>query len=327
MRWITAACFSVAAAASAVDAQAATDLKLLSSWSRAEWPTYAVIDAYQKLVHEYGRNQLKIDIKGPETVPPFQQIQPVSAGVFDLLFTHGVYHGGSKGIGLVVDAIENNPPKRREHGLYDFIDAYYQKSNNVKLVSLVPISNSGYHMFLKAPPSPEGDVRGRKIRGTASYHGVIKALGASPVVLPTGEIYSALEKGVVDGACMPAGGMLTMKHFEVAKYALRPTFGSSNSLILVNLDKWKKLSKADQDILLETGKRHEIQMPGMGDGILAQEEAELRKLGVNYVSLPADKAALVKKTWNESLWELAKQCCPDGADDLRALARKHGMTD
>ena len=244
-----------------------------------------------------------------------------------MLFTHGVYHAGSKGIALVVDAIENNPPKRREHGIFDFVDAYYQKSNNVKMIALVPISNFGYHMFLKAPPSPDGDVKGRRIRGTASYHGVIRALGGAPVVLPTGEIYSALEKGVVDGACMPAGGMLTMKHFEVAKYAVRPTFGSSNSPILVNLDKWKKLPKAEQDILLETGKRHEIQWPAKGDAILSQEEAELKKLGVNYVTLPADKAALVKKSFNDSLWELAKQCCADGADDLRALAKKNGMTD
>ena len=36
--------------------------------------------------------------------------------------------------------------------------------------------------------------------------------------MPVGEIYSALEKGVVDGSCMPAAGMLANKHFEVAKY-------------------------------------------------------------------------------------------------------------
>jgi TRAP-type mannitol/chloroaromatic compound transport system substrate-binding protein len=305
---------------------AAADLKLLSSWSKLEWPTWVVIETYVKSVHERG-NAVKIDIKGPETVPPFQQIQPVSSGAFDMLFTHGVYHAGSKGLTLVADAIELDPYKRREHGIVDFFDKYYQKHNNLKMVALVPISMSGYHMFLRAPPSPEGDIKGRKIRGTASYHGVIKALGGAPVVLPTADIYSALEKGVVDGSCMPAGGMLNMKHYEVAKFAVRPTFGSSNSPILVNLERWNKLAKAEQDVLLEAGKLHEFRMPWIGQEILAKEEAELKKLGVSYVSLPADKAALVKKTWNESLWELAKQCCADGADDLRALAKKHGMTD
>jgi TRAP-type C4-dicarboxylate transport system substrate-binding protein len=120
--------------------------------------------------------------------------------------------------------------------------------------------------------------------------------------------------------------MLTMKHYEVAKYALRPTFGTSNEPILVNVEKWNKLAKAEQDILLDAGKRLEFEMPWIGKDIYEKEEAELLKLGVKYVNLPPDKAALVKKTWNDSLWELAKQCCPDGADDLKALAAKAALT-
>jgi TRAP-type C4-dicarboxylate transport system substrate-binding protein len=314
-------------ALAAASSAGAADLKLLSSWNRAEWPAYAVVHYYVQLVHERGNGLVKIDIKGPETVPPFQQLQPVSSGAFDMLYSHGVYHAGSKGIALAVDAVELDPYKRREYGIVDFVDAYYQKHHNLKVVAIITNSLSGYHMFLRAPPSPEGEIKGRKIRGTASYHGVIKALGGTPVVLPTGEIYSALEKGVVDGSCMPAGGMLTMKHYEVAKFAVRPTFGSTNTPIFVNLDRWKKLAKAEQDLLLDAGKQHEFRMPWIGQEILAKEEAELKKLGVTYVSLPADKAALVKKTWNESIWELAKTCCADGADEFRALAKKHGMTD
>ena len=114
------------------------------------------------------------------------------------------------------------------------------------MVTLPAASFSGYHMFLKEPLSPAGDVKGRKIRGTLSYHGVIRALGGSPVVLPGSQIYSALEKGVVDGACWPAAGMLSMKHFEVAKYRVRPTFGTSNVPVLVNLDSWNKLNDKEK---------------------------------------------------------------------------------
>jgi hypothetical protein len=67
-------------------------------------------------------------------------------------------------------------------------------------------------------------------------------------------------------------------------------------------------------------------MPWIGQGIYEQEEAELKKLGMNYVQLSAAKAALVKRTWNESQWALAKDCCADGVDELRNLALKHGMT-
>ena len=49
---------------------------------------------------------------------------------------------------------------------------------------LSPSSNQGYHIFLKEPLSANNDFKGRKIRGTQSYHGVIRLLGGSPVVLP-----------------------------------------------------------------------------------------------------------------------------------------------
>lgn len=317
---------ATAAASMPLVASADANLKLLSSWNKSNWPTYVVVDEFQKRVHKASNNKIKITISGPEVVPPFEQLQPVSAGVFDMLFTHGVYHAGSKGLALVVDAIENNPKKRRDVGIIDAVDKYYQKNNNVKLVALVSSSNAGYHMFLKKPLSPEGDVRGRKIRGTQSYHGVIRALGGSPVVLPGGEIYTALEKGVIDGACWPAAGMLSMKHYEVAKYRVRPTFGSSNLPILVNLAKWRKLSKTDQNVLTSVGKKLEIDMPAIGDKILDEETAELRKYGVNDITLAPDKVKLVNKVWNESLWDVANKCCGDGAKSLRALAKKNGMT-
>ena len=233
----------------------AASLKLLTSWNKNNWPTYAVLQQYLDNVKEIGGDTVKISISGPEVVPPFEQLQPAASGVFDMLFTHGIYHAGSKGIALVADTIDIDPLKRREVGIWDFIDKYYQKHNNLKLVTLPAASFSGYHMFLKEPLSPAGDVKGRKIRGTLSYHGVIRALGGSPVVLPGSQIYSALEKGVVDGACWPAAGMLTMKHFEVAKYRVRPTFGSSNVPVLVNLDSWNKLNDKEKGVLLAAGRR------------------------------------------------------------------------
>ena len=217
---------TVALGAPLASSQAA-NLKLLTSWNRDNWPTYAVLEQYVKNVDAIGAGSVKISLTGKEVVPPFEQLQPVSAGVFDMLFSHGVYHAGSKGIALVADAIDADIDKRRSSGVWGFIDSYYQKNNDLKLVALIASSSQGYHIFLKKPLSANNDLKGRKIRGTQSYHGVLRLLGASPVVLPGGQIYSALEKGVVDGAAWPAAGMLSMKHFEVAKYRIRPTFGTS----------------------------------------------------------------------------------------------------
>ena len=322
---ILAVIVTVALGAPLASSQAAK-LKLLTSWNRDNWPTYALLEQYVKNVHAIGAGKVEISLFGKEVVPPFEQLQPVSAGVFDMLFSHGVYHAGSKGIALVADAIDADVEKRRSSGVWDFIDAYYQKHNNLKLVALSASSSQGYHIFLKEPLSADNDFKGRKIRGTQSYHGVIRLLGGSPVVLPGGQIYSALEKGVVDGAAWPAAGMLSMKHFEVAKYRMRPTFGTSNLGFWVNLDKWKGLSRADQQVLLDAGLKTEREMQGIGDEILAKEDAALDKMGLEYTWLTPENFKRVKATWNTSLWDVANKCCGDGAEKLRDLARKAGLT-
>ncbi len=304
----------------------AADLKVLASWNKSNWPTYAVLDQYVKNVEKVGAGAVKLNISGPEVVPPFEQLQPVKTGVFDLLFTHGVYHVGSKGLAATLDAVKADPAGLRKSGGWKHVDDFYQKTHGLKVLALVPSSNQGYHIFLKEPLSANGDLKGRKIRGTQTYHGVIRLLGAEPVVLPGSQIYSALEKGVVDGAAWPAAGMLTMKHFEVAKYKIRPTFGTSWLPILANLNSWKKLSDKEKQVLLDAGQKTENEMGAVGDKILADESAQLEKLGVKVSPLPADKVEAVRKTFAESLWDLGNKCCGDSSAQLRALAKKANLT-
>ena len=134
------------------------------------------------------------------------------------------------------------------------------------------------------------------------------------------------EKGVVDGAAWPAAGMLSMKHFEVAKYRIRPTFGTSNLGFWVNLDKWNGLTKADQSVLLDAGLKTEREMQGVGDAILADEDKKLDEMGLKYTRLTPANYKRVKATWNSSLWDVANKCCGDDAGKLRNLARKAGLT-
>lgn len=78
------------------------------------------------------------------------------------------------------------------------------------------------------------------------------------MVLPPAEIYSALEKGVVDGAAWPVIGALDYGWYEVAGYFLRPTFGTATYMILMNLGTWTGLDEAEQTMLLEQGAALEV---------------------------------------------------------------------
>ncbi len=315
------------AVANAATPASAAELRLLSSFNATQKPTYAVLEQYIKNVKEIGGDAVKITISGPEVVPIFEQLQPVSSGVFDMLYTHPVFHAGESGLALTVDAIKVDPIARRAAGVWDFVDKFYQEKHGLKMVAMMSTSMSGYHLFTKEPLSEKGDLAGRKVRGTPTYHGVIRALGAEPVVLPGSQIYSALQKGIVDGAGWPAAGMVSMKHYEVASYRLRPTFGVATQPVFINMAAWKKLSEAEQKILLDAGERTELEMPWLGNKIQEAEDSKLDELGVKILTLSPETGTKVQKAFMKSIWELGDKCCAPAAAQLRELALKAGLTE
>lgn len=305
----------------------AADIRVLSSFDTSQLPTYTVLQQYMDNVTAIGGGDVTFTVFGPEAVPIFEQLAPVSTGVFDALYTHPVFHAGDGGLALAVDAIDVDPIARRASGVWDFVDRFYQETHNLKMVAMMSVSMEGYHLFTKEPLSEAGDLAGRKVRGTPTYFGVIEALGAEPVVLPGSEIYSALQTGIVDGAGWPAAGMISMKHFEVADFRLRPTFGAATQPVFINLDVWNGLDAEVQSVLLEAGELTELQMPWIGNAIQADEDARLDALGVAVETLSPEMAEKVQSAFVSSIWSLAEDCCGDAATGLRDVALAAGLTE
>lgn len=307
-----------------VEAEAA-EYRLLASWDKTNPAIGVLAEAWAKNVDAATKGGVKFVISGPETVPPFEQLQPVTTGVFHALFTHGVYHYGTIGAATALDAIGGTIEERRNAGIAEVIDKQYQKLG-LKLVALPISATKGYHIILRAPISAEGDLKGRKLRGTPSYHNVFAMLGASAVVLPGSEVYSALEKGVVDGAAWPASGVLGTRWYEVAKYMLRPGFGTNHYMILVNQGAWTKFSETERKAMLDEGRKIEEVWYKEYDRMVADEEKALIEKGMKITEMGAAQKAKVQAAWAEGLWGLAEKKSPNEAKELRDLARSKGLT-
>ncbi|OGA12033.1 MAG: hypothetical protein A3D95_06000 [Betaproteobacteria bacterium RIFCSPHIGHO2_12_FULL_69_13] len=318
MKWIGAA----AALAIAAPAGAQT-FTLLTGWGPNNPTAYMPADRFKTNVEKASGGKVAFKISGPEAVPPFEQMQPLTSGAFDVLYTHPAYH--SKGLAVAAEILSVGTDKLRSSGVWGAIDRFYQTTYNLKLLSLVALGTEGYHCYLRQPLSAQGDWGGRKIRGVATQFGVIKALGGVPVTLPMGDVYTAIEKGVVDGACAPAAVFLGTKHYEVAKYRVEPRFGLLVSLIGINRDRWGKLSKAEQAALLEGGAQTERDTARLGDEILRKDNDKLAGLGVQAVQLPKAKGDLIRSEFTSSNWEFLQKCCGDASNEVRELARKAGL--
>ena len=127
-----------------------------------------------------------------------------------------------------------------------------QKLQGMKLLAYY--ENGVRHMTNSKHPirKPE-DMKGLKIRVMEQpiYIEMMKALGANPTPMAFGELFTALQQGVVDGQENPAAHIYTARFFEVQKYISLTGHTYSAEPMLVSLTAWNKLPKDLQDKVQE----------------------------------------------------------------------------
>ncbi len=92
------------------------------------------------------------------------------------------------------------------------------------------------------------DLKGLKIRVMKSKTALemVKAMGGSPTPLSWGELYTALQSGVVDGAENNPPSFYTSHHYEVCKYYTLDEHTTVPDVLIINEKIWEKLSKQEQ---------------------------------------------------------------------------------
>jgi TRAP-type C4-dicarboxylate transport system substrate-binding protein len=315
---------ALAALGFAASAEAA-ELRMISGFPEGFVFTREIAEPFMAEVAQATDGAVTVSLAGPDVVPTFEQVEPVQAGVFDLLFTHPAYHAGITGLGLVIDAIDADPAARRETGIIDTLDAHYAQLG-LKLLAAPPTGSDGFHYVMKAPIDGEPAFDGLKIRGTVSYNPMIEALGGAPVVLGDGEVYTALQTGVVDGAAWGLTGVKDFKWHEVAGYMTRPVFGQVGVMILMNLDAFEGLPADQQAALLEVGRAIEAASVARFDALAAEEFAALKDLGMAETRFSDAEAATLDALWADGVWQVAIGAAGADAEALRAQAREAGLT-
>src|SRR5207248_9124406 len=105
-----------------------------------------------------------------------------------------------------------------------------------------------FHLYLtKKIDKP--DLTGLKIRITPVYRDFFQALGATVMQTPPGEVYTTLERGVVDGYGWPIHGIFDLNWQEKTTYRVDPGFYNAEVSIVENLDDLKGLPAQQPDRL------------------------------------------------------------------------------
>lgn len=111
--------------------------------------------------------------------------------------------------------------------------------------------DAGYRSFYTKdrPINSPADLKGMKIRVMKSVNAVnmVTQLGGSPTPVSFGELYTALQQGVVDGAENNPPSFYSSRHYEVCKYYSLDEHTSIPDVLLVSLEWWNDLTAQEQE--------------------------------------------------------------------------------
>ncbi len=96
------------------------------------------------------------------------------------------------------------------------------------------------------------DVKGLKLRAPNSEGGlIIESWGATPVSMPSNDMYDALQKGVIDGTVSSMSQLKDYNLYDVIKYITHGNFTNSIMSAPMNKSAWEKIPEGDKQILEE----------------------------------------------------------------------------
>jgi tripartite ATP-independent transporter DctP family solute receptor len=125
------------------------------------------------------------------------------------------------------------------------------------------------------------DLKGMKVRVIQSdlFLDMVNALGANATPMPPGEVYSALQTGVVDGAENNWPSYDSFRHFEVAKYYSLTEHSMSPEVLVMSKKSFDKLSPEDQKAVRETAKESVVKMRELWEAREKEAEKKIRASG------------------------------------------------
>jgi len=299
-----------------IDKDKTYNWRLVTSWPK-NYPGLGMApERIADLVEEMSDGQMTITVYGAEEqVPAFGVFDAVSSGSHQMGHSGGYFWKGkvpaaqfftSVPFGLTADEI--NAWVNRGGGL-ELWREIYEPFN----IYPIPAGNTGTQMFgwFNKEINSLEDIKGLKMRIPGIGGEVLKEAGGIPVTLPGGELFTALQTGVIDATeWVGPYNDLTFGFHQAAKYYYYPGWHEPGPMLelIINLDEWNSLPKHLQ-VIIETATKAVNQ--DMLDEYLAKNNQALTELvevhGVELRRLPDDVIEEFRTISDQILEELAQE--------------------
>jgi TRAP-type C4-dicarboxylate transport system substrate-binding protein len=271
-------------------------------------------------VNAEGKGLLQLNfIGGPKAIPTFEVGNAVRTGVVEMAMSTGAFYTNVFPESDALKLTQMPITEQRRNGAYDYIQKVWAEKGNMYYLARV-VEYQPFHLYLnKKIDRP--DLTGLKIRITPVYRDFFSSLGATVMQTAPGEVYTALERGVVDGYGWPIGGIFDANWQERTKFRVDPGFYDAEVSLIVNLDAWKKFTPAQREFLT----RQALSLESRNEywKVYAQQETERQaKAGIQVITLDGAQAKRYVAQAYETGWAGIIKVSPQHGPKMRELFTK-----
>lgn len=270
-------------------------------------------------VNTEGKGLVRIQyVGGPKSIPTFELANALRNGVVDLANTTMSFTAGVAPEGLVLNYTDAGMAELRRNGTLHYLNQIFEQ----KGLYIFARTGEGvpYHIYSNKRIN-SADLSGLKLRIAPIYRDFFQKLGASVVQVAPGEVYTALDRGVVDGYGWPLIGIFDLGWQEKTRYRLDPGFYNIELSVIFNARAWQKLNPQQRAFLDRQGAWLEgLNASYPTDG--AAEDKRQRAAGIEVIKLDDAQARRFLQIANQQAWDGVIKASPVHGPKLREMLER-----
>jgi TRAP-type C4-dicarboxylate transport system substrate-binding protein len=278
-------------------------------------------------VKELSKGQLTIQyLGGPEIIPVFQQAEAVRKNVVNMSVIPATMYDGLVPLGNLMEISELTFEEELKAGVIDYYNTLHEKAGLHLLGYATHAATPSYHtMILNKLITKPQELAGVKMgAGSTLLVPFLKSVGAVPVIVPLADVYTNLERKVMDGYSVPITNHADLQLQEVCKYIIDHNFYQAAGVFIISMDAWASLPKDMQDVMVEASK---FAINKYAEDYKVQQAAARKKLmdgGMKLITFSEADLKWFMDTLYSSAWEENAKTVPEQTAKIRPLVQKSG---